>query len=128
MYTLTVETKFASAHQLREYKGKCENLHGHSWKVQVVVKAQSLNQLGLAMDFTDLKRLTNEIVNSLDHVCLNDLPPFADINPSSENISRWIFESLKNKVAVYSVTLKAVTVWESETASATYTEESTTRD
>lgn len=128
MYTLTVETKFASAHQLREYKGKCENLHGHSWKVQVVVTAQSLNQLGLAMDFTDLKRLTNEIVNSLDHVCLNDLPPFADINPSSENISRWIFESLKNKVAVYSVTLKAVTVWESETASATYTEESTTRD
>jgi 6-pyruvoyltetrahydropterin/6-carboxytetrahydropterin synthase len=128
MYTLTVETKFASAHQLREYKGKCENLHGHSWKVQVVVTAQSLNRLGLAMDFTDLKRLTNEIVNSLDHVCLNDLPPFADINPSSENISRWIFESLKNKVAVYSVTLKAVTVWESETASATYTEESTTRD
>jgi 6-pyruvoyltetrahydropterin/6-carboxytetrahydropterin synthase len=123
MYTLTVETKFASAHQLREYKGKCENLHGHSWKVQVVVTAQSLNRLGLAMDFTDLKRLTNEIVNSLDHVCLNDLPPFADINPSSENISRWIFESLKNKVAVYSVTLKAVTVWESETASATYTEE-----
>ena len=128
MYTLTVETKFASAHQLREYKGKCENLHGHSWKVQVVVTAQSLNRLGLAMDFTDLKRLTNEIVNSLDHVCLNDLPPFADINPSSENISRWIIESLKNKVAVYSVTLKAVTVWESETASATYTEESTTRD
>jgi 6-pyruvoyltetrahydropterin/6-carboxytetrahydropterin synthase len=123
MYTLTVETKFASAHQLREYKGKCENLHGHSWKVQVVVTAQSLNRLGLAMDFTDLKRLTNEIVNSLDHVCLNDLPPFADINPSSENISRWIFESLKNKAAVYSVTLKAVTVWESETASATYTEE-----
>ncbi len=123
MYTLTVETKFASAHQLREYKGKCENLHGHSWKVQVVVTAQSLNELGLAMDFTDLKRLTNEIVSSLDHVCLNDLPPFADINPSSENISRWIFESLKNKVAVYSVTLKAVTVWESETASATYSEE-----
>ena len=128
MYTLTVETKFASAHQLREYKGKCENLHGHSWKVQVVVTAQSLNRIGLAMDFTDLKRLTNEIVNSLDHVCLNDLPPFADINPSSENISRWIFESLKNKVAVYSVNLKSVTVWESETASATYTEESTTRD
>ncbi len=123
MYTLTVETKFASAHQLREYKGKCENLHGHSWKVQVVVTAQRLNRLGLAMDFTDLKRLTSEIVTPLDHVCLNDLPQFADINPSSENISRWIFESLKEKVAVYSVTLKAVTVWESETASATYTEE-----
>ncbi|MGO9378867.1 MAG: 6-carboxytetrahydropterin synthase QueD [Dissulfurispiraceae bacterium] len=123
MYTLTVETKFASAHQLNEYNGKCENLHGHSWKVQVVVTAQNLNRIGLAMDFSDLKRLTSEIVDPLDHVCLNDLPPFADQNPSSENISRWIFESLKEKVAGYSVILKAVTVWESETASATYTEE-----
>lgn len=123
MYTLSVETKFASAHQLREYKGKCENLHGHSWRVQVVVTAQSLNPIGLAMDFTDLKRLTNEIVGPMDHICLNDLPAFSDKNPSSENISRWIFESLKEKVADYSVTLKAVTVWESETASATYTEE-----
>src|SRR5512135_1093029 len=74
MYTLTVETKFASAHQLREYQGKCENIHGHSWRVQVVVTCRSLNRIGLAMDFTDLKRLTNEVTGPLDHVCLNDLP------------------------------------------------------
>ncbi|HMK56073.1 MAG TPA: 6-carboxytetrahydropterin synthase QueD [Dissulfurispiraceae bacterium] len=123
MYTLSIETKFASAHQLREYNGKCENLHGHSWRVQVVVRAHSLNKIGLAMDFTDLKKLANEIIGPLDHVCLNDLPQFANVNPSSENISRWIFESMKEKVAAYNVELKSVTVWESETAAATYTEE-----
>jgi 6-pyruvoyltetrahydropterin/6-carboxytetrahydropterin synthase len=123
MYTLTVETKFASAHQLREYKGKCENLHGHSWKVRVSVVAQKLNEIGLAIDFTDLRHITNEIVGPLDHTCLNALPQFTDINPSSENIARWIFEALKEKLAGHRVVLKSVTVWESETASATYTEE-----
>jgi 6-pyruvoyltetrahydropterin/6-carboxytetrahydropterin synthase len=122
MYTLMVETKFASAHQLREYSGKCENLHGHSWKVQVYVTAETLNNIGLAMDFTDLKRITNDLVEPLDHACLNDIPPFTDINPSSENIARWIFSSLKEKVASYNVKVKAVTIWESDSASATYTE------
>jgi len=123
MYTLTVEMKFASAHQLRHYMGRCENLHGHSWKVQVSVTAQKLNEIGLAMDFTELKRITSEIVGPLDHTCLNSLPPFADINPSSENISRWIFNSVKEKLVGYEVKLESVTVWESDTASATYTEE-----
>jgi len=123
MYTLTVEMKFASAHQLRQYMGRCENLHGHSWKVQVSVTAQKLNKIGLAMDFTELKRITNEIVSPLDHTCLNSLPPFTDINPSSENIACWIFNSLKEKLLGYEVKLKSVTVWESDTASATYTEE-----
>jgi 6-pyruvoyltetrahydropterin/6-carboxytetrahydropterin synthase len=123
MYTLMIEMKFASAHQLRGYMGRCENLHGHSWKVQVCVSSQNLNDIGLAMDFTELKRITNEIVGPLDHTCLNSLAPFTNINPSSENISRWIFNSLKEKVAGYEVKLKSVTVWESDTASATYTEE-----
>ena len=70
MYTLMVETRFASAHQLRGYKGKCENLHGHSWKVQVFVTTDSLNHISLAMDFTDLKRIAAEIVDPLDHACL----------------------------------------------------------
>ncbi len=122
MYTLMVETKFAAAHQLRGYKGKCENLHGHTWKVQVSVIAQKLNDIDIAMDFTDLKRITNEIIAPLDHTCINSLPPFTDINPSSENLSRWIFESLKGKLYGYDVTVKSVTVWESETAAATYTE------
>ncbi|HTZ18557.1 MAG TPA: 6-carboxytetrahydropterin synthase QueD [Dissulfurispiraceae bacterium] len=123
MYTLTVETKFSSAHQLREYKGKCENLHGHSWRVRVCVTAQRLNRIGIAMDFTDLKGITGEVVGPLDHTCLNDLPQFTDINPSSENIAHWIFDSMKVKLAGHEVTLKSVTVWESETSSATYTEE-----
>ena len=123
MYTLRVEMNFSSAHQLRQYKGRCENLHGHSWKVQVSVTAQRLNEIGLAMDFTELKRITNEIVGPLDHTCLNSLAPFTDINPSSENIARWIFTSLKDRLTGYEVKLKSVTVWESDTASATYTEE-----
>jgi 6-pyruvoyltetrahydropterin/6-carboxytetrahydropterin synthase len=122
MYTLMVETRFASAHQLRGYKGKCENLHGHSWKVQVFVTTGRLNHLELAMDFTDLKRIAAEIVDPLDHACLNNIPPFTEINPSSENIAKWIFDSLKPKVTGYQVEVKAVTVWESDTASATYSE------
>jgi 6-pyruvoyltetrahydropterin/6-carboxytetrahydropterin synthase len=122
MYTLMVETRFASAHQLRGYKGKCENLHGHSWKVQVFVTTDRLNHIGLAMDFTDLKRIAAEIVDPLDHACLNNIPPFTEINPSSENIAKWIFDSLKPEVAGYRVEVKAVTVWESDTASATYSE------
>lgn len=123
MFTLMVETKFASAHQLRGYKGKCENLHGHSWKVEVFVTAHKLNEIDLAMDFTDLKRIANDIVAPLDHACLNAIPPFTDINPSSENIARWIFDTLKERLNGFDVKAKAVTVWESDSASATYTED-----
>ncbi len=124
MYKLMIETSFASAHQLRGYNGKCENLHGHNWKVQVYVTAEKLNEIDIAIDFHDLKRITNEIVAQLDHKFLNDIFPFTEKNPSSENIARWIFESLKKKLTDYSnVKVSAVTVWESETASATYYEE-----
>jgi 6-pyruvoyltetrahydropterin/6-carboxytetrahydropterin synthase len=124
MYELTIETGFASAHQLRGYKGKCENLHGHNWRVQAAVIAERLNEIDLAIDFHDLKRITNEIVSQLDHKCLNEIFPFTEKNPSSENIARWIFESLKKRLSEYdNIEVSAVTVWESETASATYYEE-----
>lgn len=124
MYELMIETSFASAHQLRGYKGKCENLHGHNWRVQVYVSAQHLNSIDIAIDFHDLKRLTSEVVNQLDHKELNKVFPFTEINPSSENIAKWIFDNLKKKIAEYKgVTLTAVTVWESDTASVTYTED-----
>lgn len=124
MYKLMIETSFASAHQLRGYKGKCENLHGHNWKVQAYVTAEKLNEIDIAIDFHDLKRITNEIVAQLDHKFLNDVFPFTEKNPSSENIARWIFDSLKNKLAsCENIKVSAVTVWESETASATYYEE-----
>ena len=124
MYKLMIETSFASAHQLRGYKGKCENLHGHSWKVQVYVAAEKLDEIDIAIDFHDLKRMTNEIVSQLDHKFLNDLFPFTEKNPSSENIAKWIYESLKKRLIEYpSVSISSVTVWESETASATYYKE-----
>ncbi|MEW6739935.1 MAG: 6-carboxytetrahydropterin synthase QueD [Nitrospirota bacterium] len=124
MYKLMIETSFASAHQLRGYKGKCENLHGHNWKVQAYVTTEKLNEIDIAIDFHDLKKITNEIVAQLDHKFLNDIFPFTEKNPSSENIAKWIFDSLKKGLASYeNIKVSAVTVWESETASATYYEE-----
>lgn len=124
MYKLKIETVFASAHQLRGYKGKCENIHGHNWKVQVSVTAETLNNIDIAIDFHDLKRLTSAVVSQLDHRFLNDIPPFTKINPSSENIAKWIFDNLRKGLEDYqNVKLSAITVWESDTASATYYEE-----
>ncbi len=123
MYELMIETNFSAAHALRGYKGKCEALHGHNWKVQVHVVAEKLNEIDIAIDFHDLKKYTNELLSQLDHRFLNEVFPFTEINPSSENIARWIFENLKKKVNSEHVRLSAVTVWESDTASATYYED-----
>ena len=124
MFELMVETHFSSAHQLRGYKGECERLHGHNWKVQVYVLAERLNEIDIAIDFHELKKLTNEVIVSLDHGFLNEIFPFTEKNPSSENIAKWVYDSLKKKINNDSnVNLSAVTVWESETASATYYED-----
>ena len=122
MFELSVEVSFSAAHQLRGYKGKCENMHGHNWKVQVSVMAENLNNIDIAIDFHDLKRMACEIIAPLDHAYLNDLFPFTEKNPSSENIAKWIFDSLKKKIVEENVRVSAVTVWESDTASATYYE------
>jgi 6-pyruvoyltetrahydropterin/6-carboxytetrahydropterin synthase len=123
MYELMIETTFSSAHQLRGYMDKCENLHGHNWKVQVHVAAERLNEIGIAVDFHDLMRLTNEVTSSLDHAFLNNVFPFTEINPSSENIAKWIYDSLKKKINTDYINLTAITVWESDIASATYYED-----
>jgi len=122
MYELMIETHFAAAHQLRGYKGLCEKLHGHNWRVQVTVASDKLNDIGIVVDFHDLKEALNETVSTLDHSFLNDLFPFTEKNPSSENIAKWIYESLKNKADDENYDISSVTVWESETASATYYE------
>ncbi len=123
MYELTVEVSFAAAHQLRGYKGNCENVHGHNWRVQINVLAERLNEIDIAMDFRDLKKIAREVVAPLDHVLLNDVFPFTEKNPSSENIAKWIFDSLKKKINNGVLRVAAVTVWESDTASASYYEE-----
>ena len=122
MFELSVEVSFSAAHQLRGYKGKCENMHGHNWKVQVSVMADVLNDIDIAMDFHDLKRMAKEVIAPLDHAYLNDIFPFTEKNPSSENMAKWIFDSMKKKISDQNVRVSAVTVWESDTASATYYE------
>lgn len=119
MYELSIETQFAAAHQLRGYKGKCENMHGHNWRVQVSISSEKLNDIGIVMDFHDLKDITNEVISPLDHTLLNEIFPFTEINPSSENIAKWIFESLHKQLNDI-VKVNTVTVWESENSSATY--------
>lgn len=122
MFELMVDTTFAAAHQLRGYKGKCEQLHGHNWKVQVHVVAEKLNDIDIAIDFHDLKELLDEVITPLDHSFLNDIFPFTEKNPSSENIAKWIYDSLNKKLSDEHIQLSAVTVWESETTAATYYE------
>jgi len=123
MYELTIESSFASAHQLRGYKGKCENLHGHNWKVQVSVMAEKLNEIDIAIDFHDLKKIVNEVIAPLDHSLLNDIFPFTEKNPSSENMAKWIYDSLKKRINDGNLRVAVVTVWESDTASASYYED-----
>ncbi len=122
MFELMIESQFAAAHQLRGYRGKCEALHGHNWRVQVTVSSDRLNDIGIAIDFHDLKAISNEVILSLDHSFLNEVFPFTEINPSSENIAKWIFESIKKKIEGETCNLSSITVWENETASATYYE------
>ncbi len=118
MYELCIRLDFSSAHRLRGYKGKCEELHGHNWKVDVHVSRDSLDKIGLVIDFKVLKKEVNNILKKLDHVYLNDLPYFKKMNPTSENIARFVFESLGKKKL--DCTITKVTVWESDTAKASY--------
>jgi 6-pyruvoyltetrahydropterin/6-carboxytetrahydropterin synthase len=123
MYEIIVEKHFDAAHYLRGYKGKCENMHGHRYTVKVHVSAKKLNEIGLAYDFTDLKRHLDDILKRYDHTCLDDLPEFKKINPSSENIASTIYNELKKNLSSDpSVTLTAVEVWETPEQGVKYTE------
>jgi 6-pyruvoyltetrahydropterin/6-carboxytetrahydropterin synthase len=113
MYEITVEMDFDAAHFLRGYQGKCEALHGHRFKVVATVKGDKLNDIGLAYDFTLLKKYLGEILTKYDHTNLNEVPPFKRINPSSENIATTIYNKLKKQLAGAPVSLASVEVWES---------------
>ena len=99
MYEIIVEKHFDAAHYLRGYKGKCENMHGHRYAVKVKLSVVKLNDIGLAYDFTDLKRHLDDILARYDHTCLNEVPPFDKINPSAENIAATIYKALKKKLS-----------------------------
>lgn len=98
MYKISVTTKFAAAHRLREYEGACENLHGHNWLVKAQVATSQLDDIGIAYDFKKLKVQLHEIIDRLDHQYLNDVPPFDAMNPTSENVAKYIFQSLATKL------------------------------
>ncbi|MEI8175278.1 MAG: 6-carboxytetrahydropterin synthase QueD [Candidatus Omnitrophota bacterium] len=120
MYEIKVLAEFSSAHHLRHYQGKCENVHGHNWKIEVSVAASALNRQGLVIDFHDLKKYVNGVLDELDHRNLNDLAYFKKVNPTSENIAKYIHDRLRGlKAAALQRRLK-VTVWESDRACATY--------
>ncbi|PLY01798.1 MAG: 6-carboxytetrahydropterin synthase QueD [Desulfuromonas sp.] len=122
MYHLTIQTHFAAAHNLINYQGDCENLHGHNWKVEVTVAAQDLDNAGLAIDFKILKKETNAVLDLLDHKYLNDLEPFREVSPSSEHIARFLYEELSRKLNNDKVKVDNVNVWESDNACASYSE------
>ncbi|MFC1918656.1 6-carboxytetrahydropterin synthase QueD [Chloroflexota bacterium] len=120
MYQISVEQHFDAAHFLRGYKGKCEALHGHRFKVVVKIKASRVDDIGLAYDFTLLKRQLADILSRFDHNCLNEVPPFDKINPSSENIAATIYGELQPKLAGTPVSLSCVEVWESPQSRVAY--------
>lgn len=121
MYEVVVENHFDAAHFLRGYKGKCENIHGHRYLVRVRLKADRLNEIGLAYDFTDIKRHLREIVARFDHTSLNDLPPFDRINPSAENLAAAIYQELKTRLSGEPVVIAAVEAWETPQQGIIYT-------
>lgn len=121
-FELIVREEFAAAHQLRNYQGDCERLHGHNFKVELTVRAETLDDRGLAMDFKDLKAALRKVLDSLDHTFLNQQEPFTRENPTSENLARFIYHAVKGMMDVPGVQVHQVTVWESDTAAASYGE------
>jgi 6-pyruvoyltetrahydropterin/6-carboxytetrahydropterin synthase len=122
MFEVAVEQSFASAHALRNYKGRCENVHGHNWRVRVVIEGEKLDATGMLVDFLDVKSFMGEILDRIDHQFLNEIPPFDNINPSAENIAEYFYQQLTGKFAEtpVPVRIREVKIWETEIQSATY--------
>ena len=120
MYEILIKSDFSGAHYLKGYRGRCEKLHGHNWKVEARFEAESLDNIGIAIDFKLLKAKLRAILGKLDHTCLNRLGPFKRKNPSAENIARFLFEELRSSIGKKKVPVKSVSVWESDTSCATY--------
>jgi 6-pyruvoyltetrahydropterin/6-carboxytetrahydropterin synthase len=121
MFEITIEETFAAGHALRNYRGKCENVHGHNYRCQVAVEGETLDEIGLLVDFVELKRVVHAVLDRMDHQWLNELPPFDKLNPSAENMARYIYEELAAALqAREGIRLASVRLWETDTASVTY--------
>src|ERR1700733_1350533 len=122
MFQVSVDETFSSGHALRGYKGKCENPHGHNYKVQIVLEGPGLDSIGLLYDFSHLKRVIRGIVEGVDHKFLNDQAPFDVINPSAENLAKYFYEETARQVVATpeGTRILSVTIWETDTTSATF--------
>jgi 6-pyruvoyltetrahydropterin/6-carboxytetrahydropterin synthase len=121
MFEVMIERNFSSAHQLRGYKGKCENLHGHNYKIEIYARGSELDNIGLLVDFGELKDAADEVVAYLDHRNINELPPFdEELNPSAENLARYILERVARRVGDERVQVYKVRCFETPTSVATY--------
>lgn len=119
MFEISVDETFAAGHALRGYRGKCEKVHGHNYKVQLMVEAERLDSVGLLMDFTDLKRLLHAAIERLDHQFLNDVPPFDVLNPTAENMAKYFYDEIAPHLPA-PARLAAVKIWETDTSTAAY--------
>ena len=125
MYQITVEDTFAAGHYLRNYKGKCENPHGHNYRVRVTLHGRELDRAGLLLDFKDLKEAIKPTVDRLDHQMINELAPFTELNPSAENLARYFYDEINARLqrsTVGRVSVKDVTIWETDETTARYFE------
>jgi len=122
-YTLKILTEFASAHTLRDYPGACSRMHGHNWKVELEVVANSLNDTGMVIDFKQMKSAANAICDQLDHRYLNEIEPFTEINPTAENIAAWLYGEISKKINNEQAKVSSLTLWETDRACVKYTEE-----
>jgi 6-pyruvoyltetrahydropterin/6-carboxytetrahydropterin synthase len=122
MFQVSVEETFSSGHALRGYKGKCENVHGHNYRVQITLEGPQLDNIGLLVDFTHLKQVIREIIKRLDHQFINDLEPFTTINPSAENLAKYFYDEVLNKVKDLppGARVTDAVIWETDTAFARY--------
>ncbi len=120
MYEVIVKTKFSAAHRLRGYDGEFERLHGHNWGASVLVEAKELDGMEVGIDFAALKEKTDEILAKLDYQNINEVPPFDKLNPSAENIARWLYDNLSKEVDTDNAKVKRVQISETEDSSASY--------
>ncbi|MBI4442846.1 MAG: 6-carboxytetrahydropterin synthase QueD [Acidobacteria bacterium] len=126
MFLVSVEESFAAGHALRGYRGKCENVHGHNYKIRVTLEGSELNSIGLLYDFKDLKEAIQCHIRKLDHQFMNDVPPFDAINPSAENLAKYFYDEVTRLLAEDAThpqapcRVRAVKVWETDTTTASY--------
>ena len=120
MYELTVQRTFSAAHHLRDYDGPCARMHGHNYRVEITVAGPQPLQNGMLLDFGELKALCDEVLDALDHRCLNDLPDFAEQNVTSENLAAHIYQALAAKLTFPGIKMARVRLWEGDTSSVTY--------